>query len=218
MLDESGLPKVFLAEAVNTAMYLINRTPSAAIHNEIPEEVWSNTVPQFDHLKKFGCVCYHHSDEGKLQPRANKGIFIGYPAGVKEYKVWSLEDKRSIISRNVTFKENECYKDLKGKLSEHKESNTGFLDVELGISKEKGMSSGGGSQELNLESVLNTDETSVVSSDSEEELSDQENSGDEGSTGSYQLARDRSRREPKPPKKLDEYVYLACMVAGDGEL
>lgn len=128
MLNESGLPKAFWAEAVNTAVYLINRTPSAGIKNEIPEEFWSKTVPQFDHLRKFGCVCYHHSDEEKLQPRAKKGIFIGYPAGVKGYKVWSLEDKRSIISRNVTFKEDECYKDLKGKSSKPKESNTQFLD------------------------------------------------------------------------------------------
>ena len=218
MLDESGLPKVFWAEAANTAVYLINRTPSAALQNEIPEEIWSKTVPQFGHLKKFGCVCYHHSDEGKLQPRAKKGIFIGYPTGVKGYKVWSLEDKRSIISTNVTFKEDECYKDLKGKSSEHKESNTNFLDIELSISKEKDMSSGGESQEANQDSVVNTDVIAVESSDSEEDLSDQEGSGGEAVTGSYQLARDRSRREPKPPKKLDDYVYLACMVAEDGDM
>ena len=35
-----GLPKVFQAETVNMASFIINRSPSLAIDFKIPEEVW----------------------------------------------------------------------------------------------------------------------------------------------------------------------------------
>lgn len=53
-----------------------------------------------------------HSDEGKLNPREKRGIFTGYPEGVKGFRVWLLEDQRCMISRNVVFKEKVMYKDV----------------------------------------------------------------------------------------------------------
>lgn len=40
MLNETGLEERFWAKAAHTAAYLINRTPSSAIDNCIPEELW----------------------------------------------------------------------------------------------------------------------------------------------------------------------------------
>ena len=57
------------------------------------------------HLKPFGCIAYIHTSQGKLSPRATKGVFIGYPYGVKGYKVWLLEEKKCAISRNIIFHE-----------------------------------------------------------------------------------------------------------------
>lgn len=56
---------------------------------------------------------YVYIDQGKLKPRALKGVFVGYPAGVKSYKVWIPEDKKFIISRNAMFREDKLYKDIK---------------------------------------------------------------------------------------------------------
>ena len=200
ILNESGLPKVFWAEAVNTAVYVINRSPSSGIGDKVPEEVWSKSVPKLDHLRRFGCVCYYHSDNGKLQPRAKKGIFIGYPGGVKGYKVWSLEDKRAVVSRNVTFKEEECYKDLEKTTVEQKEKNTMFLDLVLSESEQNDDSGGDILSEPQTESVSETGETS--------ERHDPQ---------SYQLFRDRIRREVKHPKKHDDYVCMAMYVSEDGD-
>jgi hypothetical protein len=37
----------------------------------------------------FGCAAYAHVDNGKLEPRAIKCVFLGYGSGVKAYKLWN---------------------------------------------------------------------------------------------------------------------------------
>lgn len=57
----------------------------------------------------FGCTAYAHQSVGKLEPRALKCIFIGYPEGTKGYSLW-VKDKhglKTIISRDVVFKEDD---------------------------------------------------------------------------------------------------------------
>lgn len=78
--------------AAAIASYLINRSPASAIDHNIPEELWLNRKPGYKHLRRFGAVAYVHLDQGKLKPRALKGIFIGYPTGTKGYKVWLVDE------------------------------------------------------------------------------------------------------------------------------
>ena len=40
-------------------------------------------------LKVFKCPTYYHVHEGKLEPRAKKGVFMGYGNVVKGFKIWS---------------------------------------------------------------------------------------------------------------------------------
>ncbi|KAL1189499.1 Retrovirus-related Pol polyprotein from transposon TNT 1-94 [Cardamine amara subsp. amara] len=112
MLSDSGLPKTFWAEATNTAVILINKTPSSVINSEVPDKRWSGNFPVYSYLRRFGCVAFVHSDDGKLVPRAKKGVLLGYPTGVKGYKVWLLEEKKCTVNRNVKFQENAVYKDV----------------------------------------------------------------------------------------------------------
>ncbi|KAI5673173.1 hypothetical protein M9H77_13537 [Catharanthus roseus] len=94
LMVSSGIPKPFWGEAVSTAVYLINRSPSTAINFKTPLEV-------------FGCVAFAHQKEGKLDPRSRKGVFLGYPSGVKGYKVWLKGESRVrvIVSRDLVFNE-----------------------------------------------------------------------------------------------------------------
>uniref|UniRef100_A0A803Q9V9 Retroviral polymerase SH3-like domain-containing protein n=1 Tax=Cannabis sativa TaxID=3483 RepID=A0A803Q9V9_CANSA len=63
----------------------------------------------FEHLKVFGCTAYAHIRQDKLEPRSIKFMFIGYPTGVKGYKLCCLEFsfRRCIIKRDVFFREEE---------------------------------------------------------------------------------------------------------------
>ncbi|TXG61042.1 hypothetical protein EZV62_012405 [Acer yangbiense] len=108
MLSCSKLPAKFWVETVHTAAYLINRTPSLAIELKSPLEKWSSHSVGYSNLKVFGCTAFVHTKEGgKLDPRAIKCIFLGYPDGVKGYKFWNPTIKKCLISRDVVLKEDE---------------------------------------------------------------------------------------------------------------
>lgn len=55
----------------------------------------------------FGCAAYAHQSKGKLEPRSVKCVFLGYPIGVKGYRLWVREEHgyKVIISRDVVFDE-----------------------------------------------------------------------------------------------------------------
>ena len=66
---------------------------------------WSGRKSSLTHLRPFGCLAYVRTDQGKLNPRASKAVFIGYPSGVKGYKVWLINEKKCVVSRNIIFHE-----------------------------------------------------------------------------------------------------------------
>ena len=108
MLNHAKLPLDFWAEACSTAVYLHNRSPTTALKGVTPFEHLFGRKPNISHLRVFGCVSYMHipSDQRKkLDPKARKTIFVGYPPGVKGYKLYDTEKRSFRISRNVLFLE-----------------------------------------------------------------------------------------------------------------
>lgn len=74
MLADSKLPKKFWAEALSTAAYLKNRSPTKALSRTPFEvcEVWSGKQPDVSHLRVFGCRAYAHvprDEKGKLDAK-----------------------------------------------------------------------------------------------------------------------------------------------------
>ena len=127
-LSNCGLFKDFWAEAINMACYLINRSPSTAIECKTPFEVWSGAPAGYSNLRVFGCPAYAHVNDGKLEPRAKKCIFLGYASGTKGYRLWCRDSKSLglIVSRDVKFDEFAI-------LDQKKESNGAVKDH--GVSK-----------------------------------------------------------------------------------
>ncbi|KAE8703105.1 hypothetical protein F3Y22_tig00110474pilonHSYRG00127 [Hibiscus syriacus] len=106
MLSNAGLGKAFWAEAVTYASHLINRLPSSAIGGKTPLEVWSGKpATDYDSLHIFGSIAYYHVKESKLDLREKKALFMGITHGVKGFRLWCLDTKKIICSRDVTFDE-----------------------------------------------------------------------------------------------------------------
>jgi hypothetical protein len=108
MLSDGRLGQEFWAEAVGTACYLVNRSPSSALDDKTPHELWFGKKPSLQHLRVFGCDAYVHipkENRSKMDKKAEKCIFIGYKDGVKGYKLWNPETKKTVYIRDVVFKE-----------------------------------------------------------------------------------------------------------------
>ena len=65
MLSGVGLGQEFCAEAVDTACYLVNWSPSSALDDKTPQEVWTRKKPSLSHLRVFGCDAYVHVPKEK---------------------------------------------------------------------------------------------------------------------------------------------------------
>jgi len=70
------------------------------------EEKFTHKKPNVSHLRVFGCIAYVHvPDEkrSKLNPKAEKCIFIRYSLEQKGYKCFNLSTRKLQVSRNVVF-------------------------------------------------------------------------------------------------------------------
>ena len=108
MLYQAKLPLKFWAEAVNTMVYLRNRSPTTALNGSTPFEFWYQKKPDVSNLRVFGSICYVHIPDvlrKKLDPKSYKAVFLGYPEGTKGYKVYDVEKKAFNRSHSVIFHE-----------------------------------------------------------------------------------------------------------------
>ena len=112
MLIQANLPLSFWAEAVQCAVYIRNRNPTAARKNKTPYECWHKKKPDLSNMRVFGCIAYAHIPDDsrtKLDPKAEKCIFAGYPDGTKGYRLYNLTSRRFIRSRSVIFHEHKFH-------------------------------------------------------------------------------------------------------------
>lgn len=107
MLFNCKLKKFFWSEAVQTAVYLINRSPTSSLDGKLPAALRYEMKPDIGKLKVFGCIAYLRLPKelisGKFDSRSPKCYFIGYcPNG---YKFWSLEERKIVFGRDAIFDE-----------------------------------------------------------------------------------------------------------------
>ncbi|KAL2248336.1 UNVERIFIED_CONTAM: Retrovirus-related Pol polyprotein from transposon TNT 1-94 [Sesamum indicum] len=127
---KSGLPKMFWADAVNTAAFLINRGPSVPLNNRIPEEVWSGKKVDLSFLCTFGCSAYIlNDDRTKLDAKSIKCTF-GYGTDEFGYRFWDDQNRKIIRSKNVIFNEDVMYNDRKVSPDDDKKERE-FVDLDI---------------------------------------------------------------------------------------
>ncbi|MCO5608238.1 hypothetical protein L7F22_062444 [Adiantum nelumboides] len=112
MMNEMNMPLTYWAEAVHTAVHIMNRTPTATIHEISPYERLYGIKPTVSYMKVFGCVCYVHvpnEARKKMEPKAVRCIFLGYPVEKKGYKCYDPTTRQVYVSRDVRFCEHEAW-------------------------------------------------------------------------------------------------------------
>ncbi|CAL2253623.1 unnamed protein product [Prunus armeniaca] len=108
MIQEKELSYNLWCEAVNTTVYLLNRSPTKALETSTPFERVSGRKPGIKQLKVFGSMCYPlvpGAVRHKLEATSVMGLFIGYGICEKGYRILNPITQKVILSRDVIFDE-----------------------------------------------------------------------------------------------------------------
>lgn len=206
LLFDSGMEKEMWGEALYTATYIINRSPTQSL-KVTPYEMWEKKKPNLKNLQIFGCMTYAKSlgPLKKLEKRSKSYIFVGYaPNG---YRLWDKEKRRIQIARDVT-----CVESYKEKTLTQEERKTRINVIRE--DKEETESDDEGTSE------------NEVYEDAEEDLTDQEiESQNEEDKENKKIQKDKKKascigreirrtdRTRKMPEKFRDYVYLTYKEA-----
>ncbi|GJS84452.1 retrovirus-related pol polyprotein from transposon TNT 1-94 [Tanacetum coccineum] len=107
-LHSRTAPKFLWAEAVATACYTQNRSLIHTRHDKTPYELVHNKNPDLTFFWVFGALCYPTNDSenlGKLQPRDDIGIFIGYAPSRRGYRIYNKRTQKIMETIHVQFDE-----------------------------------------------------------------------------------------------------------------
>ena len=109
MLIEAKLPKSFWIPALETSAYISNRIPSKHNTKKTPQHQFTKEKPDLSHLRTFGCTVYvyneHAKKGGKMAPRAEKLILMGYTKTSHNYLVYNPFTRNFYERRDVIFDE-----------------------------------------------------------------------------------------------------------------
>ena len=179
MLVGAHLPQMFWAEALATAVYLKNRSPTKALNEFTPYEAWSGVKPTVNHLKVFGCAAYAHiskEERRKLDSKAKKCILLGYGTDIKGYRLYSPQERKVFYSRDVVFDEDNC----------------------SGLEKEQ-------SEEDKVDKLIEIDLSEQTPEDTEE-VANEDQERNESTEVEDEVVPRRSNRETRPPNYYGVWI------------
>jgi hypothetical protein len=106
MLFLKNVKLMFWVDAVLCAVYVKNSSPSHALGNKTPYEMWYGCIPSVRHRRVFGSNYYAlipKEQRNKLGARSRKCIFLGYSNTTKVYRLYDEINKKFFLSRDVIF-------------------------------------------------------------------------------------------------------------------
>nr|GFA82205.1 retrovirus-related Pol polyprotein from transposon TNT 1-94 [Tanacetum cinerariifolium] len=95
-------------KAVATACFTHNRSIIRLRHGKTPYELMHGKQPELSYFHVFGALCYPTNDGenvGKLQPKADIGIFIGYAPTKKAFRIYNRRTRQIVETIHVDFDE-----------------------------------------------------------------------------------------------------------------
>ncbi|GJU79973.1 retrovirus-related pol polyprotein from transposon TNT 1-94 [Tanacetum coccineum] len=106
MLIFSKAPLYLWAKAVTTACYTQNWSLIRKRHNKTLNELQHDRKPDLKYLHVFGALCYLTNDSedlGKLKPKADIGIFIGYAPSKNAYRIYNTRTQKIMETIHINF-------------------------------------------------------------------------------------------------------------------
>lgn len=205
MLDDSGLSRDLWAEAINTANYVKNRSPTKAVKHMTPEEAWTGKKPNISHLKIFGCKAMVHipkSKRSKFDAKSEEKFFVGYGENTKGYRVIDPVTKKISFVRDVIFLENEFVNNCEVVLSPNAETDENHQNEEESYkndSNDQIYEVDSGTQD-DTESEISENQAPMIDQNIEQ---NEPNEDEEGSCS--EESDNRPVRNRKPPAWLNDY-------------
>ena len=113
MMCQTELPLYFWGHALQTAAHTLNIVPSKSVE-KTPHELWMGKPPNISFLKVWGCEAYvKRMISTKLEPKADKCFFIGYPRETKGYSFWHRSTNTIFVKKGAVFLEKEFLERIK---------------------------------------------------------------------------------------------------------
>ncbi|GKD87781.1 retrovirus-related pol polyprotein from transposon TNT 1-94 [Tanacetum coccineum] len=95
-------------KAINTACYTQNHSLILLRYNKTPYELMQDKKLDLSFFNVFGSLCYPTNDNddlGKLDAKADIGIFVGYAPAKKAFRIYNKRTWKIIETIHVTFDE-----------------------------------------------------------------------------------------------------------------
>nr|GEW16537.1 hypothetical protein [Tanacetum cinerariifolium] len=93
-------------KAMATGCYIQNRSIIRVRHSKTPYEILHNKLHDLSFLHVFGALCYPTNESknlGKLQPKSDIGIFIGYAPTKKAFQIYDRCTRSIVETIHVDF-------------------------------------------------------------------------------------------------------------------
>ncbi|GJZ32817.1 retrovirus-related pol polyprotein from transposon TNT 1-94 [Tanacetum coccineum] len=100
--------KFLWAEAIATACFTQNHSIVHTRYNKTPYELIHGRKPNVQYFHVFGSLCYPTNDRddlGKLKPKADIGIIIGYSESSLGFHIYNRQTKKTMETIHVKFDE-----------------------------------------------------------------------------------------------------------------
>nr|GFA15453.1 retrovirus-related Pol polyprotein from transposon TNT 1-94 [Tanacetum cinerariifolium] len=108
MLIYAQAPLFLRAEVVATTCFTQNRSIIRLHHGKTPYELMHGKQHDLSYFHVFGTLCYPTNDGenvGKLQPKADIRIFIGYAPTKKAFRIYNRRTRHIVETIHVIFDE-----------------------------------------------------------------------------------------------------------------
>ena len=108
MMKAKSIPARFWGEAVTTAVFILNRTPTKALKGVTPFEAWYGRKPSVSFLRTFGYIGHVRKTKPvltKLEDRSTPMVLLGYVESTKTYRLYDPRGGKVVVSHDVVFNE-----------------------------------------------------------------------------------------------------------------